>query len=57
MVPGIKQVQNIADSGNRSRAAEVARNVRGYLKKNPGPSASTMPRSSPKLPAAGISGG
>lgn len=31
-VPAIKQVGNIAASGNRGRAAEVAGNVRSFLK-------------------------
>ncbi len=34
-VPAIKQVGNIAASGNRSRAAEVAGNVRNFLKSGP----------------------
>ena len=29
----IKQVAHIAKGGDRDRAAEIARNVRGYLKK------------------------
>ena len=32
MLPSITQVGNAAKSGNRQRAAEIARNVRGYLK-------------------------
>ena len=35
LVPGIKQVQNIAESGNRQRAAQVASNVRSFLKNPP----------------------
>ncbi len=31
-VPAIKQVGNIAAAGNRGRAAEVAGNVRSFLK-------------------------
>ncbi len=31
-LPAIKQVGNIAASGNRSRAAEVAKNVSSFLK-------------------------
>lgn len=31
-LPGIKQVGNIANSGNRGRAAEVASNVRNYIR-------------------------
>ncbi len=34
-IPSIKQVGNIAASGNRSRAAEVAGNVRSFLKAGP----------------------
>lgn len=34
-VPAIKQVGNISAAGNRSRAAEVASNVRNYLKSGP----------------------
>ena len=34
-IPSIKQVGNIAASGNRSRAAEVAGNVRNFLKSAP----------------------
>jgi hypothetical protein len=34
-VPAIKQVGNIASAGNRSRAAEVAGNVRNFLKSAP----------------------
>ena len=34
-VPAIKQVGNIAASGNRGRAAEVAGNVRSFLKAAP----------------------
>lgn len=49
-VPGIKQVGNIAASGNRGRAAEVANSVRGFLK-GPAESRATlsMPRSAPGL--------
>lgn len=34
-VPAIKQVGNIVASGNRGRAAEVAGNVRSFLKAAP----------------------
>lgn len=34
-IPSIKQVGNIAAGGNRSRAAEVAGNVRSFLKSAP----------------------
>lgn len=34
-VPAIKQVGNIASAGNRGRAAEVAGNVRSFLKSSP----------------------
>lgn len=34
-VPAIKQVGNIAAAGNRGRAAEVAGNVRNFLKAAP----------------------
>lgn len=34
-IPSIKQVGNIAAGGNRSRAAEVAGNVRSFLKSGP----------------------
>ncbi len=36
MIPGIKQVDNVANvHGNRPRAAEIANNVRGFLKSKP----------------------
>jgi hypothetical protein len=31
-LPAITQVGNLAEAGNRSRAAEVAKNVSGFLK-------------------------
>lgn len=30
-IPSIRQVGNIAGQGNRGRAAEIAKNVRGYI--------------------------
>lgn len=35
MLPSITQVKNISARGDRGRAAEIAQNVRGYLKSIP----------------------
>jgi hypothetical protein len=41
-IPSIRQVGNVANNGNRSRAAEIAKNVRGYISaKKPSASAAT----------------
>lgn len=57
-LPSIKQVQNAAASGNRGRAAEIAKNVRSYLKSSGSSSASSsMPRSAPNLQSVGLSRG
>lgn len=56
-IPGIKQVSNVA-SFDRSRAAQIAGNVKNYIKS---PEASTavakaVPRSAPNLPSVGLGG-
>jgi hypothetical protein len=33
-IPGIQQVTNIAVSGNRGRAAEVGKNISGFLSRS-----------------------
>lgn len=53
MVPGIRQAGTVANvQGKRSRAAEIAGNVRSFLKSPTAGGASSGARSSPKLPAA-----